>query len=118
MHRTLYAAFLGGALLVSFAARPVSAQVLYGSAVGIVQDPTGGVVAEAPVTLTRAAKLQRHGKKGPRTVLQGPPLALRLVVAEVIIETLESLDLHYPKVDSSKLKELDRVRDVLLAEAV
>ena len=42
----------------------------------------------------------------------------RLVVAEVIIETLESLDLRYPKVDSLKLKELDRVRDVLLAEAV
>jgi hypothetical protein len=40
-------------------------------------------VAEAPVTLTRAAKLQRHGKKGPRTIVHGPPLALRLVVAEV-----------------------------------
>ena len=34
------------------------------------------------------------------------------------IATLESLDLRYPKVDSSKLKELDRMRDVLLAEAV
>jgi hypothetical protein len=40
-------------------------------------------VAEAAVTLTRAAKLQRQGRHGPRTVLRGPPLALRLVVAEV-----------------------------------
>src|SRR3984893_4712031 len=55
MHRTLYAALLGGALLISFAVRPVSAQVLYGSAVGTVQDPTGGVVAEAPVVMTSKA---------------------------------------------------------------
>jgi hypothetical protein len=40
-------------------------------------------VAEAVVTLTRAAKLQRHGRAGPRTVLRGEPLTLRLVVAEV-----------------------------------
>jgi hypothetical protein len=40
-------------------------------------------VAETPVTLTRAAKLQRQGRKGPRTILHGPPLDLRLVVAEV-----------------------------------
>lgn len=39
--------------------------------------------AEAAVTLTRPAKLQRHGKKGPRTILPGEPLALRLVVSEV-----------------------------------
>jgi hypothetical protein len=39
-------------------------------------------VAEAAVTLTRAAKLQRHGKKGPRTIIHGRPLPLRLIVAE------------------------------------
>jgi hypothetical protein len=40
-------------------------------------------VAEATVTLTRAAKLQRHGRQGPRTILHGEPLTLRLIVAEV-----------------------------------
>jgi hypothetical protein len=40
-------------------------------------------VAETTVVLTRAAKLQRHGKKGPRTILRGEALTLRLVVAEV-----------------------------------
>jgi hypothetical protein len=45
--------------------------------------PAGLWVGEAAVTLTRAAKLQRQGKKGPRTILRGPPLPLRLVVAEV-----------------------------------
>ena len=55
MHRTFCAAFFGSALLVSFSVRPVSAQVLYGSAVGTVQDPTGGTVAEAPVTMTNKA---------------------------------------------------------------
>ena len=40
-------------------------------------------VAETTVTITRKAKLQRHGKKGPRTILKGEPLQLRLVVAEV-----------------------------------
>jgi hypothetical protein len=39
-------------------------------------------VAEATVTLTRAAKLQRHGKKGPRTIIRGRPLPLRLIMAE------------------------------------
>ncbi len=38
----------------------------------------------------------------------------RLVVAEVILETLESLDLHYPKVDKAKRKELAAVRLALL----
>lgn len=40
-------------------------------------------VAETTVTITRKAKLQRHGKKGPRTILSGEPLQLRLVMAEV-----------------------------------
>jgi hypothetical protein len=40
-------------------------------------------VAETTVTITRKAKLQRHGKKGPRTILRGEPLQLRLVMAEV-----------------------------------
>jgi Transposase DDE domain len=40
-------------------------------------------VAETTVTLTRPAKLQRHGRKGPRTILHGEALTLRLVIAEV-----------------------------------
>lgn len=40
-------------------------------------------VGEATVTLTRPAKLQRHGRRGRRTVLRGEPLTLRLVVSEV-----------------------------------
>jgi len=45
--------------------------------------PAHQYVAETTVTITRKAKLQRHGKKGPRTILSGEPLQLRLVVAEV-----------------------------------
>src|SRR5205807_10477295 len=40
-------------------------------------------VAETTVTITRKAKLQRQGKKGPRTILPGEALQLRLVMAEV-----------------------------------
>jgi PPK2 family polyphosphate:nucleotide phosphotransferase len=38
----------------------------------------------------------------------------RLVVSTVIVDTLESLDLAYPKVDGTKLKELDAAKKVLL----
>jgi PPK2 family polyphosphate:nucleotide phosphotransferase len=41
----------------------------------------------------------------------------RLVVSEVIIEALASLDLRYPKVDDSKRKELKRVAEMLSNEA-
>ena len=37
----------------------------------------------------------------------------RLVVAEVIVDALESLDLSYPKVSSAKRKELAAVRTAL-----
>jgi PPK2 family polyphosphate:nucleotide phosphotransferase len=40
----------------------------------------------------------------------------RLVVSAVILETLESLDLCYPKVDDAKLKELEAAKKVLLAK--
>lgn len=40
-------------------------------------------VGEAAVTLIRPAKLQRHGRHGPRTVVRGEPLPLRLVVSEL-----------------------------------
>jgi PPK2 family polyphosphate:nucleotide phosphotransferase len=39
----------------------------------------------------------------------------RLVVAQVIVETLESLNLHYPKVDAKKRKEIAALRKHLLA---
>ena len=40
----------------------------------------------------------------------------RLVVAAAIIETLESLDLHFPKVSAAQRTELAKIRDTLLAE--
>jgi PPK2 family polyphosphate:nucleotide phosphotransferase len=41
----------------------------------------------------------------------------RLVVASVVIETLEGLDLHFPKVGAGVLKEMHKVREALEAEA-
>ncbi|GDY08566.1 MAG: polyphosphate kinase 2 family protein [Planctomycetota bacterium] len=38
----------------------------------------------------------------------------RIVVAAAVIDTLSSLDLHYPKVDAAKRQELASVRDALL----
>jgi hypothetical protein len=40
-------------------------------------------VAETTVTITRPAKLQRQGRKGPRWKVSGKPLSLRLVVVEL-----------------------------------
>ncbi len=40
----------------------------------------------------------------------------RLVVAAAVIETLDSLDLHYPKVGEEQLKELATAREMLAAE--
>ena len=40
----------------------------------------------------------------------------RLVVAQVLSETLEELDLQFPKVDAAGLKEMDEVRRALLSE--
>jgi len=40
----------------------------------------------------------------------------RLVVAKAMIEALEGLDLKFPKVDPTALKEMDKVRKALLAE--
>ena len=39
----------------------------------------------------------------------------RLVVAEVIVRALESLDLSYPKIDKTKRKEIEKARQELLA---
>ncbi len=38
----------------------------------------------------------------------------RIVVAAAVIDTLSSLDLHFPKVDTAKRQELANVRDALL----
>ena len=38
----------------------------------------------------------------------------RIVVAAVVVDTLASMDLHYPKVDAAKKKELAKVRELLL----
>jgi PPK2 family polyphosphate:nucleotide phosphotransferase len=40
----------------------------------------------------------------------------RLVIAEAIVEAMEGLDLAFPKVEGSALKELEKVRRALLAE--
>jgi hypothetical protein len=41
----------------------------------------------------------------------------RLVIAEAIVEAMEGLKLEFPKVDGKVLKELERVRGALMAEA-
>jgi len=38
----------------------------------------------------------------------------RIVVSAVIVDTLESLGLAYPKVDAAKRKELDAAKKLLL----
>jgi hypothetical protein len=40
----------------------------------------------------------------------------RVVVAAAIIDAMSGLDLHYPKVDEAKLKEIAAAREMLLAE--
>ena len=40
----------------------------------------------------------------------------RLIVAAAIIEALEELDLHYPKIEGSTLKELEKVEATLASE--
>jgi PPK2 family polyphosphate:nucleotide phosphotransferase len=40
----------------------------------------------------------------------------RLVVSTVVVETLESLDLAYPKVDDAKRKELEAVKKILISK--
>jgi hypothetical protein len=39
----------------------------------------------------------------------------RVVVAAAVIDTLAKLELHYPKVDKARLKELAAAKRVLLA---
>ena len=39
-----------------------------------------------------------------------------LMAADILARTLESLDLHYPKVDEKKLAEFGEIRQRLLAE--
>ena len=41
----------------------------------------------------------------------------RLVVAEAMVEAMEGLRLEFPKVQGAALKQLERVRGALLAEA-
>jgi hypothetical protein len=41
---------------------------------------------------------------------------MRLSVAAVIYQTLKRLDLQYPKVDKAQKQELEKVRQLLLAE--
>ena len=41
----------------------------------------------------------------------------RLVIAEAMVDAMESLNLEFPKVEGTALKELERVRGALMAEA-
>jgi PPK2 family polyphosphate:nucleotide phosphotransferase len=41
----------------------------------------------------------------------------RLVIAEAMVDAMEALDLEFPKVEGAALKELERVRGALMAEA-
>ena len=41
----------------------------------------------------------------------------RIVVAAVVVDTLASMDLHYPKVNAAKRKELAEVRESLIANS-
>ena len=41
----------------------------------------------------------------------------RLVIAEAMVDAMEKLDLTFPKVEGTALKELERVRGALMAEA-
>jgi PPK2 family polyphosphate:nucleotide phosphotransferase len=41
----------------------------------------------------------------------------RLVIAEAIVEAMEGMSLEFPKVEGASLKELERVRGALMAEA-
>jgi len=41
----------------------------------------------------------------------------RIVIASAMVQALEELDPHYPKVDGAALKELEKVRKALVAEA-
>lgn len=41
----------------------------------------------------------------------------RLAIAEVVVEAMEALDLDFPKVQGKALKQLERVRGALMAEA-
>jgi hypothetical protein len=38
------------------------------------------------------------------------------VVSAVVVETLESLDLAYPKVDEAKRKELEAAKKILISK--
>src|SRR5260370_19757585 len=40
----------------------------------------------------------------------------RLIVAAALIEALEDLDLHYPKIEGAALKELEKVEAALISE--
>jgi len=40
----------------------------------------------------------------------------RLVVSTVVVETLESLNLTYPKVDEAKRKELEAAKKILISK--
>src|SRR2546423_6004213 len=50
-------------LLAAVSLQPVNAQVLYGSVVGLAEDPSGGGVPGASVTITNKATGQTHEAK-------------------------------------------------------
>ena len=85
------AAFAIAFLLSSLAVRPVSAQVLYGTALGSIQDQSGGMVSGATVTMTnRNTGLVREAKAdvdGRYTFSNLLPGSYDLTVAEAGFRT-------------------------------
>src|SRR5215471_1006862 len=96
MLRTSCAAFLGGTLLFSLATPTASSQVVYGSAVGTVQDSTGGAVAEARVTMTSkttgAVRETKTGQQGRFTFANLLPSAYDLNVSASGFRTFTQTD--------------------------
>ena len=41
---------------------------------------------------------------------------MRMAVAEIVVDTLEGMDLHFPKISDDKRKELQAARKLLEAE--
>jgi len=77
----------------------------------------GSMIRRGPVRTLRRARVAAGSAKA--SVWGAPPLTASvnlLVVASAIVEALSELDLAFPDVDKKKKKELNEIRDTLLAE--
>ena len=77
-HQSMFAVLAAAILLLAVAAHsPLKAQVLYGSIVGTVEDPTGAIIPGATITLTSAdTGIKREveaDQQGRYSILNAPP---------------------------------------------